>query len=221
MGVELAMSATTDLVHIASGNGMPIPVKVPSGVIEWGDRKLDNWIRRSASAASTHRAAFEQHAILTGYGLMIRRERCGSRGFKPWLDEHFDGDKATAYRYIAAAESVGLSVAPTRQIEPGESEPASEFDDEPEPIDGEVVDDGEPAPPGHSPLGMSPDATPVHQLRENVVFLVDRAREIGHQIEAGIEIRSLDNGDRKSLLAGLALVEQIVDQIRRGVQCPE
>jgi hypothetical protein len=133
------MTATA-LVHVAADNGMPVAVRVPPGVAEWGDRKLDNWINRTASAAGTHRAAFEQHAILTGYGLMVRRERCGPRKFKPWLHEHFDGHWTTAYSYIKAAETVGLSVAPTLPIEPPEAPDGVDA----EIVDAELVDDVDP-----------------------------------------------------------------------------
>jgi hypothetical protein len=83
-------------------------------------------------------------------------------------------------------------------------------------VDDETVEDDDgPQPLAHSPLGMSPDAMPIHQFCENVAFLVDRTREIEHQIDAGIELRSLSNGDHESVLASLALVEQMIDRLRK------
>jgi N6-adenosine-specific RNA methylase IME4 len=78
----------------------------------WGDRKLDNAIKRGHVAAGKHSASYERAAAVTGYMLKEKQRRLGPRKFAPWLEKHFDGGRMTAYRYMEMADQAALSVSP-------------------------------------------------------------------------------------------------------------
>src|SRR5262245_6077157 len=48
-----------------------------------------------------------EHARRQGQDLIKARQQCGPRKFAPWLREHFDFSRQTAYGYIRVAENWG------------------------------------------------------------------------------------------------------------------
>jgi hypothetical protein len=71
----------------------------------WGDRKLDNAIKRGHAAAGAHMKNYEGQAIRTGFLLIERKRRLKHGEWLPWLAENFDGHRSTAHRYIELAEA--------------------------------------------------------------------------------------------------------------------
>jgi hypothetical protein len=197
-------------------------VRVPplGDVSTWGDRKLDNAIQRGHATAGAHMSSYEEAATLTGLLLIERRRRLRSRAFAPWLAEHFDGARKTAYRYIDLAEAYLASVSRVTQIDP----PAEAPGDELEVVDGEVVDDDDVTPPPAPPKrkrkpeptledylpDMLPGAQPEGEFRQQVVAWCDQERRLTAAIEGtGIALVPKSEDDRRALLAALAAVREL------------
>jgi hypothetical protein len=104
----------------------------PQELASWGDRRLNNAIRRGHAIAGSHMAAYEEAATMTGVLLLERKRRLGHGQWLPWLEKHFDGDRRTAQRYMKRAEANASSVshldAPDEPSEQAAPEPDTGFD---------------------------------------------------------------------------------------------
>ena len=154
-------------------------------------------------------------------------------GYASWADycgAEFDMGKSHAYRVLDAArvvetvpqlgnasESVARELVPVLREDPQHLEEVwGEVLEEhgPEPTAKQVREHvRHPATPGHSVLGMSPDADDALLLREAVVFVVERAKAIDGYLTAGLSLVPLDAADRHALSEGLAIASRVVSQL--------
>jgi hypothetical protein len=104
-------------------DGLAIPD--PKDVASWGDRKLNNAIRRGHAAAGAHMAAYEETATMTGVLLLERKRRLGHGQWLSWLEKNFKGSERTARRYLELAEQWLANRPLVTDFEPTE-EPAPE-----------------------------------------------------------------------------------------------
>lgn len=110
-------------------SGKDLTVRIAPDLEAWGERKLDNAIKRGHIAAGAHSRGYEKAAAVTGYLLKEKQRRLGPRKFAPWLDKHFEGHRQTAWRYMKMADdalvigNTGVTDAPalsTGEPPPGE-----------------------------------------------------------------------------------------------------
>jgi hypothetical protein len=214
-----------------------LAIRNPSDLESWGDRKLDNAIERGHATAGAHMRGYEEAATLTGVLLIERRRRLPSRGFAPWLAEHFGGARATAYRYVELGERYLASVSSARQIDPAPSSDELDGDDS-EVVDAELVDDAPaPVPAAARANGngassttrgsqltdwlpdMLPGASTEGAFRQEVVAWCSRERALDGMLDnTGIELVPKSSDDRDALLDALAAVHQTATRLERQLR---
>lgn len=88
-----------------------LTVRVAPGLESWGERKLDNAIKRGHATAGAHMNNYERAAAVTGYLLKERKRRLPHGEWYPWLEKHFDGTPETARLYMRKAEEMAVQIA--------------------------------------------------------------------------------------------------------------
>ena len=94
-----------------------------------GDRRLDNAISHGHAQAGAHRAAYEQHAIVTGLLLIERKQRLGHGRWLPWLAEHFAGSQTTAKDYMSTAREWAANRRSTGDVDAADEAPEPPADE--------------------------------------------------------------------------------------------
>lgn len=194
----------------------------PHDLETWGDCKLDNAIAKGHATAGAHMRNYEEIATVTGVLLRERKRRLGPRGFSPWLAEHFDGSRQTAYRYLELADEH----APICITDVTDSSPAIEVSDEPEVIDAEVVD--EPAEAVDTYTAAEEDATSaisnmaeesdLEHPRGRLVLAFDRLDELKELLDRGAEVRPRTEKDRHLLLGDIERARKTLARAKHQIQ---
>lgn len=125
-----------------------ITVPSPQELESWGDRKLDNAIRKGHVVAGAHMKNYEDAATATGILLLERKRRLGHGKWLPWVAENFDGHEATAKRYMARGREWLANRSPMTDLDP----PA----EAPEPPASDLPKRGEPDAPRPAPESEEP-----------------------------------------------------------------
>ncbi|WP_028058390.1 DUF3102 domain-containing protein [Candidatus Solirubrobacter pratensis] len=104
---------------------------VPSSAVigSWSDRKLDNSIRKGHAAAGSHKAAYEQHATVTGILLIERKRRLKHGAWLPWLAENFEGSTVVAQRYMRQADEWLANTSSATRFDPPAEHPTPPVED--------------------------------------------------------------------------------------------
>jgi hypothetical protein len=93
-----------------------LAVRIAADLESWGDRKLENAIKRGHITAGKHSAGYEKAAAVTGYLLNERKRRLSHGEWLPWLEKHFDGHRDTAALYMRKAEEMVAEMSDASDI---------------------------------------------------------------------------------------------------------
>lgn len=195
-----------------------LEVRVPKGVSEWGDRKLDNAIKRGHAAAGAHMANYEAAATLTGVLLRERKRRLAHGEWGKWLSENFVGSHQTATAYMRMAD------ARVPQIESplSFSAPVEATDEDGQAVDAEVVEEEEGQPTRreivHRPIQYLPDLldedAPTN-LRTQVVRWCELGRHIEALLNEQTQLEPKDSDDLRLIKDEVEVMVEVARRIRR------
>jgi N6-adenosine-specific RNA methylase IME4 len=93
-----------------------LTVRLAADLESWGDRKLDNAIKRGHVTAGKHSSGYEKAAAVTGYMLQERKRRLKHGEWMPWVEKHFDGDHRTATEYMRKADEMVAQIGDASPI---------------------------------------------------------------------------------------------------------
>ncbi len=198
-----------------SATGTALTVPAAGDVQAWGDRKLDNEIRKGHSVAGAHMANYEAAATATGVLLRERKRRLKHGEWLPWVENHFEGSPRTAQVYISMADEAVPNTQPTAHLTAPEDDV----------LDGEIVEEDDYEPPTRkrqeAPLAgapkilsdaVAPDAST--NVRTQLVEWYDQGRRVRQLLDDGASIDARSDEDRELLLQDATEMAAILKRVK-------